>query len=79
MVYIFDSLAILTLSHHNSATQQELLNLLGSMYAAVLFLGASNSMTVQPVVGVERTVMYREKAAGMYSALAYAIGQVKCT
>ncbi|CAN6452411.1 unnamed protein product [Victoria cruziana] len=62
-----------------TATQQELLNLLGSMYAAVLFLGASNSMTVQPVVGVERTVMYREKAAGMYSALAYAIGQVKCT
>ncbi|CAN6438728.1 unnamed protein product [Victoria cruziana] len=59
-----------------TGTQQELSNLLGAMYSAVLFLGATNSITVQPVVGVERSVMYREKAAGMYSALAYAVGQV---
>jgi len=28
------------------------------------------------VVVVERTVFYRERAAGMYSALPYAFGQV---
>ncbi|MCD7462126.1 transcription factor [Datura stramonium] len=41
---------------------------MGSMYAATLFLGVQNSSSVQPVVAVERTVFYREKAAGMYSA-----------
>lgn len=46
------------------------------MYAAVLFLGVQNATTVQPVVAIERTVFYRERAAGMYSALPYAVGQV---
>ncbi|CAL0308772.1 unnamed protein product [Lupinus luteus] len=36
----------------------------------------NNSASVQPVVAVERTVFYRERAAGMYSALPYAIAQV---
>eukprot|EP00252_Welwitschia_mirabilis_P000940 TRINITY_DN10929_c0_g1_i1.p1 TRINITY_DN10929_c0_g1~~TRINITY_DN10929_c0_g1_i1.p1 ORF type:complete len:1465 (-),score=160.32 TRINITY_DN10929_c0_g1_i1:229-4623(-) len=56
--------------------QQDLVNLMGSMYCAVLFLGVSNSSSAQPVVAVERTVFYREKAAGMYSPLPYAIAQV---
>ncbi|PRQ25688.1 putative pleiotropic drug resistance protein PDR/CDR [Rosa chinensis] len=56
--------------------QQDLFNAIGSMYAAVLFLGIKNSTTVQPVVSVERTVFYRERAAGMYSPLAYAFAQV---
>ncbi|KAB2636440.1 pleiotropic drug resistance protein 1-like [Pyrus ussuriensis x Pyrus communis] len=56
--------------------QKDLFNAIGSMYAAVLFLGIKNSTTVQPVVDVERTVFYRERAAGMYSALAYAFAQV---
>ena len=47
------------------------------MYTAVLFLGVQNSASVQPVVAIERTVFYRERAAGMYSALAYAIAQVQ--
>ncbi|XP_021831394.1 pleiotropic drug resistance protein 1-like [Prunus avium] len=55
---------------------QELFNAIGSMYASVLFLGIQNAMTVQPIVAVERTVFYRERAAGMYSALAYAYAQV---
>lgn len=46
------------------------------MYAAVLYLGIQNSGSVQPVVVVERTVFYRERAAGMYSAFPYAFGQV---
>jgi ABC-type multidrug transport system permease subunit len=57
-------------------TQQELFNAMGSMYAAVLFLGVQNASSVQPVVFVERTVFYRERAAGMYSALPYAFSQV---
>ncbi|CAM6122577.1 unnamed protein product [Calypogeia fissa] len=54
---------------------QDLLNLMGSMYASVLFIGVSNSSTVQPVVGIERTVFYRERAAGMYAPLPYAFAQ----
>ena len=50
---------------------------MGSMYAAVLFLGFQNGTAVQPVVAVERTVFYRERAAGMYSALPYAFVQVR--
>ncbi|KAK1434083.1 hypothetical protein QVD17_11001 [Tagetes erecta] len=56
--------------------QQDLINAMGSMYAAVLFLGIQNASSVQPVVDVERTVFYRERAAGMYSALPYAFAQV---
>lgn len=49
---------------------------MGSMYSAVIFLGVQNGSSVQPVVSIERTVFYRERAAGMYSALPYAFGQV---
>uniref|UniRef100_A0ACD5W7I6 Uncharacterized protein n=2 Tax=Avena sativa TaxID=4498 RepID=A0ACD5W7I6_AVESA len=56
-------------------SQQDLSNLLGATYAAVFFLGAANCITVQPVVAIERTVFYREKAAGMYSPLSYALAQ----
>ncbi|CAB4266695.1 unnamed protein product [Prunus armeniaca] len=57
-------------------SQQDLFNAMGSMYAAVLFIGVQNASSVQPVVAIERTVFYRERAAGMYSALPYAFGQV---
>ncbi|ESW09050.1 hypothetical protein PHAVU_009G096200 [Phaseolus vulgaris] len=56
--------------------RQDLFNAMGSMYAAVLFIGIHNATSVQPVVAIERTVFYRERAAGMYSALPYAFGQV---
>uniref|UniRef100_A0A2N9EHN3 ABC transporter domain-containing protein n=1 Tax=Fagus sylvatica TaxID=28930 RepID=A0A2N9EHN3_FAGSY len=55
--------------------EQDLLNLLGAMFAAVLFLGSTNTAAVQSVVAIERTVFYRERAAGMYSALPYALAQ----
>ncbi|TVU10992.1 hypothetical protein EJB05_44550, partial [Eragrostis curvula] len=55
---------------------QDLLNAMGSMYGAALFMGIFNCRTAQPVVSVERAVFYREKAAGMYSSAAYAFGQV---
>lgn len=49
---------------------------MGSMYAAVLFLGIQNSTSVESVIAIERMVFYRERAAGMYSALPYAFAQV---
>lgn len=49
---------------------------MGALYSACLFLGVNNSSSVQPVVSIERTVFYRERAAGMYSALPYAAAQV---
>ncbi|XAR50595.1 Sulfate-transporting ATPase [Bertholletia excelsa] len=54
----------------------DLFNAMGSMFIAVLFLGVSNASSVQPVVAIERTVFYRERAAGMYSAMPYAFAQV---
>ncbi|XP_010670733.2 pleiotropic drug resistance protein 1 [Beta vulgaris subsp. vulgaris] len=60
----------------NRSTQQDLFNAMGSMYTAILFLGIQNASGVQPVVFVERTVFYRERAAGMYAALPYAFAQV---
>jgi hypothetical protein len=46
------------------------------MYTALMFLGPQSAGTVQPVLVAERTVYYRERAAGMYSALPFAIAQV---
>ncbi|KAH0863994.1 hypothetical protein HID58_081205 [Brassica napus] len=57
---------------------QDLTMVLGAIYAAVIFVGVNNCSTVQPMVAVERSVFYREKAAGMYSAIPYAISQVTC-
>ncbi|KAJ8767846.1 hypothetical protein K2173_020786 [Erythroxylum novogranatense] len=56
--------------------QQDLVNLLGAAYACILLVGALNAETVQPVVVIERTVFYRERSAGMYSAFPYAFAQV---
>ncbi|KAI5057342.1 hypothetical protein GOP47_0027357 [Adiantum capillus-veneris] len=56
-------------------TVQDLSNVFGAIYVASLFLGFSNASTVEPVVDIERTVFYRERGAGMYSALPYAFAQ----
>lgn len=52
------------------------MNLLGILFSAILFLGGSNALNVQVVVASERSVFYREKAAGMYSALPFALAQL---
>ncbi|XP_061347196.1 ABC transporter G family member 31-like isoform X2 [Gastrolobium bilobum] len=57
------------------ASTQELFVLMGALYSACLFLGVNNASSVQPIVSIERTVFYREKAAGMYSPIAYAAAQ----
>ena len=71
--YLQNSLETFYSCRHN---QQDLFNAMGSMYSSVLFMGVQNSASVQPVVAVERTVFYRERAAHMYSPLPYALGQV---
>ncbi|XP_076910337.1 ABC transporter G family member 35-like [Bidens hawaiensis] len=61
---------------NKKSSNNDLSTVIGAMYAAVFFVGINNSQTVQPVVATERTVFYRERAAGMYSSLPYAMGQV---
>ncbi|TKY54311.1 Pleiotropic drug resistance protein 3 [Spatholobus suberectus] len=56
--------------------QQDLFNVLGSMYIAVIFLGLNYCSTILPYVATERAVLYREKFAGMYSSMAYSLAQV---
>ncbi|XP_022154233.1 pleiotropic drug resistance protein 3-like isoform X2 [Momordica charantia] len=56
--------------------QQNLFNNFGSMYSSVNFIGIHNCATVFPNVSRERTVMYRERFAGMYSSWAYSLAQV---
>ncbi|KAL5574591.1 hypothetical protein UlMin_016290 [Ulmus minor] len=56
--------------------KQNVLNAMGSMYSSVPFLGFQNCSSVQPVVAIERTVFYRERAAGMYSVFPYTFAQV---
>ncbi|KAE8651079.1 hypothetical protein Csa_001391 [Cucumis sativus] len=48
----------------NFAKEQDVLNIMGVIYATALFLGIFNSATVIPVVDTERVVFYRERVAG---------------
>lgn len=57
--------------------EQDVFNILGAMYGSALFIGFANASVVQPIVERERTVFYRERAAGMYSSMPYAIAQVQ--
>ncbi|KAK2970232.1 hypothetical protein RJ640_021668 [Escallonia rubra] len=56
--------------------EQDLFNILGSMFIFLLFLGISNCSSVQSIIATERTIVYRERFAGMYSSSAYAFAQV---
>ncbi|KAL6607992.1 hypothetical protein ACP70R_041055 [Stipagrostis hirtigluma subsp. patula] len=63
--------------HYTGGTKrQDLFNSMGSMYSAVLMLGIQNASGIHPVVAMERIVFYKERAAGMYSALPYTFAQV---
>ncbi|GLT81708.1 hypothetical protein SLE2022_001440 [Rubroshorea leprosula] len=48
---------------------------MAALYSSCLFLGVNNASSVQPIVSIERIVFYRERAAGMYSPIAYAAAQ----
>ncbi|GLJ39479.1 hypothetical protein SUGI_0806520 [Cryptomeria japonica] len=53
----------------------DLFIVVGTLYGAAIFLGITNYSTVQPVIAVERTVFYRERAACLYSTMPYTLGQ----
>ncbi|TVU02127.1 hypothetical protein EJB05_52394, partial [Eragrostis curvula] len=56
--------------------QQSLFTILGCMYGTTLFAGINNCQSVMPFVSIERSVVYRERFAGMYSPWAYSFAQV---
>ncbi|KAJ8766367.1 hypothetical protein K2173_022426 [Erythroxylum novogranatense] len=56
--------------------QQDLFNISGVTYTAMIFYGINNCSNIVPFVAMERTVLYRERFAGMYSSWAYSFAQV---
>ncbi|CAK0748752.1 hypothetical protein CVIRNUC_001857 [Coccomyxa viridis] len=58
---------------HSTITIQ---GVLGALLTSSIFLGTSNASTVQPVADTERSVFYRERAAGYYAELAWAAGEM---
>lgn len=57
------------------ASPSSVINIAGVIFMSVLFVGATNSMTVMKVIADQRTVFYRERAAGMYQAIPFAFAQ----
>ncbi|WJX17921.1 hypothetical protein P8452_07779 [Trifolium repens] len=56
--------------------RQDITNSFGSILITILLIGIKNANSVQVVVSTEKVVFCRENSAGMYSSLAYAVGQV---
>ncbi|KAL2941741.1 Pleiotropic drug resistance protein 3 [Bienertia sinuspersici] len=56
--------------------QQSMFTITGSMFSAMLFLGINNCSSALPHISTEKTVVYRERFAGMYSSWAYTFAQV---
>uniref|UniRef100_A0A0D9XY52 ABC-2 type transporter transmembrane domain-containing protein n=1 Tax=Leersia perrieri TaxID=77586 RepID=A0A0D9XY52_9ORYZ len=49
---------------------------MGYMYGTTIFIGIINCQLMMPFVSIKRSVMYRERFAGMYSPWAYSLAQV---
>ena len=47
------------------SSRTDILTIMGAEFLATIFIGCLNACLVQPVAYVERTVFYRERAAGM--------------
>ncbi|CAI5979036.1 unnamed protein product [Closterium sp. NIES-64] len=60
---------------HARDTPQQIVNVMGALYTAALFLRWSNLASIQPMLAVERIIYYREQGAGMYGAIPYALAQ----
>nr|TKR70971.1 pleiotropic drug resistance protein 3-like [Populus alba] len=56
--------------------EQDFFNILGSIFIFIQFAGIANCSSVMPFVATERTIVYRERFAGMYSSWAYSSAQV---
>ncbi|KAF7818011.1 pleiotropic drug resistance protein 3-like [Senna tora] len=80
LLYAFVSSLLLGVLFWNKGqkidNQQDVFNIFGSMYTASIFMGINNCSTVLYYVDRERTVMYRERFAGMYSSWAYSLAQL---
>lgn len=48
-------------------------DVLGALFNTAVFLGVFNMDTIQPVVFMERSVFYRERASGTYGVLPYTL------
>ncbi|XP_052489081.1 pleiotropic drug resistance protein 3-like isoform X2 [Gossypium raimondii] len=55
---------------------QDLFNIMGSVYVFTISIGASNLLSILPIVTSQRTIMYRERFAGMYPSKAHSLAQV---
>ncbi|CAI5933279.1 unnamed protein product [Closterium sp. NIES-65] len=62
-------------SGNSRETPQQIVNVMGALYTAALFLGWSNLASIQPMLAVERSIYYHERGAEMYSAIPYALAQ----
>lgn len=60
----------------HSQDQQDLFNILSSVYIVLQIIGTNNCSSVIAVVASERSVLYREMFSGMYSSFAYSFAQV---
>ncbi|KAL6781025.1 hypothetical protein ACKKBG_A09460 [Auxenochlorella protothecoides x Auxenochlorella symbiontica] len=56
-------------------TVSGVLNIMGVIFSSTLFVGISNCLTVQHVISTQRTVFWRERAAGLYGVLPFAAAQ----
>jgi hypothetical protein len=59
-------------------TRVSLSAVMGALFISVIQLGVNNAQNVQPVIAIERAVSYRERPAGMYAPLPYALAAVRC-
>ncbi|KAI6681764.1 hypothetical protein NL676_035645 [Syzygium grande] len=57
-------------------SREDILNGVGAMFITITFMGTQSVSLLRPMIVAERIVYYRERAAGMYSALPYALAQV---
>ena len=56
---------MLTWSFTCRSSRTDILTIMGAEFLATIFIGCLNACLVQPVAYVERTVFYRERAAGV--------------
>ena len=59
------------------STEQTILNAMGALFISSTFLAIVQCILVQPIIAMERAVMYRERAAGMYNVMAWYFGLVR--
>ncbi|KAJ6338662.1 hypothetical protein OIU76_008181 [Salix suchowensis] len=56
--------------------EQDIFNILGSIFIFIQFTGIGNCSSVMPFVAPKRAIVYRERFAGMYSPWSYSFAQV---